>query len=83
MFTTAVKLADSVFFFFFFYPGQTSEAQPSPTHTKDVASRNEVRTVEVKHDKMPLSKIKGKLQAVVFVCTLQKKPSKISKKEKE
>ena len=33
--------------------------------------------------KMPLSEIKGKLQAVVFVCTWQKKRPKMSKKEKE
>ena len=28
-----------------------NEAQPPPTHMRDVASRNEVQTVDVKHDK--------------------------------
>ena len=58
MFTTALKLADSVFSFsFFFFDRKRMRPTPPPppththTHTKDVASRNEVRTVEVKHDK--------------------------------
>ena len=56
---------------------------PEGRRLTSAARRDSCELLRSNMTKMPLSEIKGKLQAVVFVCTWQKKRPKMSKKEKE
>ena len=70
------------FFFFFYHRGPTPPPPPPTRKILRLETKCELLRSNMTNLKMPLSKIKGKLQAVVSVCTWQKKRPKCQRKRK-